>query len=274
MITLQNNKSFTLIEILVTIVIIGILAGVIMISTSSSIDKAHDSTRRQDMGALARGLRAYEAENGSYPALSCRIGTAGCLDNLVPEYFSMLPTDPVSGYYGYSSTGSEFMILAKGADDPITYTDSNGFDGSIVAVSRYYSNFLNKIGQGELNTLYDENDVANGAFWGYVAKLKNGWTGIVNIKQIYGFEIGSYDIYVRIRNDTGGTSSCGVYNEPATLYLMSPRSISGLTNSYQIKYIGRFTLSDANINSDRQWFYFSGDSIYKFIDYVEFRKVN
>ena len=36
-----NNKSFTLIELLVVIVIIGILAGVIMISTSSSIDKAN-----------------------------------------------------------------------------------------------------------------------------------------------------------------------------------------------------------------------------------------
>jgi len=36
----MNNKSFTLIELLVVIVIIGILAGVIMISTSSSIDKA------------------------------------------------------------------------------------------------------------------------------------------------------------------------------------------------------------------------------------------
>ncbi|HOI60247.1 MAG TPA: prepilin-type N-terminal cleavage/methylation domain-containing protein [Candidatus Pacearchaeota archaeon] len=35
-----KNKSFTLIELLVVIVIIGILAGVIMISTSSSIDKA------------------------------------------------------------------------------------------------------------------------------------------------------------------------------------------------------------------------------------------
>jgi len=37
----MNNKSFTLIELLVVIVIIGILAGVIMISTSSSIDKAN-----------------------------------------------------------------------------------------------------------------------------------------------------------------------------------------------------------------------------------------
>ena len=36
----MRNKSFTLIELLVVIVIIGILAGVIMISTSSSIDKA------------------------------------------------------------------------------------------------------------------------------------------------------------------------------------------------------------------------------------------
>jgi len=36
----MKNKSFTLIELLVVIVIIGILAGVIMISTSSSIDKA------------------------------------------------------------------------------------------------------------------------------------------------------------------------------------------------------------------------------------------
>ncbi|MFA6377422.1 MAG: LamG-like jellyroll fold domain-containing protein [Acholeplasmataceae bacterium] len=37
---MNKNKSFTLIELLVVIVIIGILAGVIMISTSSSIDKA------------------------------------------------------------------------------------------------------------------------------------------------------------------------------------------------------------------------------------------
>jgi len=38
---MRNNKSFTLIELLVVIVIIGILAGVIMIYTSSSIDKAN-----------------------------------------------------------------------------------------------------------------------------------------------------------------------------------------------------------------------------------------
>lgn len=43
MINMNKQKSFTLIELLVVIVIIGILAGVIMISTSSSIDKANIS---------------------------------------------------------------------------------------------------------------------------------------------------------------------------------------------------------------------------------------
>ena len=37
----MRNKSFTLIELLVVIVIIGILAGVIIVSTSSSINKAN-----------------------------------------------------------------------------------------------------------------------------------------------------------------------------------------------------------------------------------------
>lgn len=37
---MTKHKSFTLIELLVVIVIIGILSGIIMISTSSSIDKA------------------------------------------------------------------------------------------------------------------------------------------------------------------------------------------------------------------------------------------
>jgi len=37
----MSNKSFTLIELLVVIVIIGILAGVIIVSVSSSINKAN-----------------------------------------------------------------------------------------------------------------------------------------------------------------------------------------------------------------------------------------
>jgi len=169
------------------------------------------------------------------------------------------------------------MLLAKGSNGPITYTDSNGFDKSIMAMSNYYG-LTNQILQGELNTLTNENDSTNNSFWGYVAKVRNGWTGIIYIRKSYGFEIGSYDVYIRIRTDTGGASSYtfGIYNATPTVYYPMPgRAVSGLTTSYQIKYVGRFNLSDTNINSNHSISsYFSGDSTYKFVDYVEFRKVN
>jgi len=52
----MNNKSFTLIELLVVIVIIGILAGVIMISTSSSIDKANIAKSKVFEESIANDL--------------------------------------------------------------------------------------------------------------------------------------------------------------------------------------------------------------------------
>ena len=52
----MKNKSFTLIELLVVIVIIGILAGVIMISTSSSIDKANIAKSKVFADSLRNSL--------------------------------------------------------------------------------------------------------------------------------------------------------------------------------------------------------------------------
>lgn len=54
----MKNKSFTLIELLVVIVIIGILAGVIMISTSSSINKANIAKLKVFEESVANDLAA------------------------------------------------------------------------------------------------------------------------------------------------------------------------------------------------------------------------
>jgi len=275
---MNKNKSFTLIEILIVIVIIGILAGVIMISTSSSIDKTKDAIRRNDLGMISRGLRAYQTAHGFYPALSCRIGETGCLTDLVPDYFSSLPTDPVSGYYGYSSTGSEFMLIAKGSSGPITYTDSNGFDGSIMAMSYYYG-LQCKMANG--NSAY-VNDSTNKALWGYVNNFDNGWASDIFMTQTnvsYGFKPGKYDIYMRLRTNGLGSYptsvTWGIYNSD-TASNMCSGTISGLTSFYQIKYIRRITLSEANMNQKiRLWFSDSAHTNTQYyVDYVEFRKVN
>ena len=270
----NKNKSFTLIELLVVIVIIGILAGVIIISTSSSINKTHDSVRAYDLGVLSRGLFAYDSINGSYPTLTCRIGDSGCLTNLVPEYFSALPFDPVSGNYGYSSTGSEFMVMAKASDGPIVFTDS-GSNKSIVATSYYY-NFKNTLNQG--GTSIAVNDSANGALWGYVNNFTAGWTSRTYISSANGFEAGDYDIYIRIRTDGLGSKPnyvrFGVYNGTLDIYQLSNRNITGLTTFYQVKYAGRLSLSEANLTQTILT-YFSNSLVTTnyYLDYVEFRKV-
>ncbi|MDD4662085.1 MAG: prepilin-type N-terminal cleavage/methylation domain-containing protein [Candidatus Pacebacteria bacterium] len=275
---MKKNKSFTLIEILVAIIIIGLLAGVIMIAASASINEAKDATRREDLGGVSRGLMVYETSNGSYPALTCKIEGSQCLASFVPKYFSILPSDPVSGSYAYSSTGSEFMLLAKGSGGPISFTDSNGFDGSIVANSGYY-NFKNKINTS--STSIAVNDSANGALWGYVNNFTVGWTSRIDITSTtksYGFEAGDYDIYIRIRTDGLGSRpnyvSFGVYNSTALNYNMPTKSITGLSTSYSVKYAGRITVSEANL-SENVYAYFSSSGVTTnyYLDYVEFRKV-
>jgi len=62
----MNNKSFTLIELLVVIVIIGILAGVIMISTSSSIDKANIAKLKVFEESVANDLAANMISRWSF----------------------------------------------------------------------------------------------------------------------------------------------------------------------------------------------------------------
>jgi len=71
----MNNKSFTLIELLVVIVIIGILAGVIMISTSSSIDKANIAKSKVFEESIANDLSAnmvsrWKFDQINYPAVN------------------------------------------------------------------------------------------------------------------------------------------------------------------------------------------------------------
>ena len=275
---MKKNKAFTLIEILVAIIIIGILASVIIVSVSSSIDETRNGIRQNDLGSISRSLRVYQTTNGSYPVLNCRIGEIGCLTDLVPKYISLLPLDPLSLKYGYSSSGTEFALIAKGSNGPITYTDTNGFDDSIVAFSYYY-NFKNKIGGG---TSVAVDDYLNGAFLGYVNNFTVGWTSRIDIaspSKSYGFEAGDYDIYIRIKTDGLGTRpnyvSFGVYNSTTLTYNMTTKNITGLNTSYQVKYAGRINLSTANLKeSVYAYFSSSGVTTNYYLDYVEFRKVN
>ncbi len=76
MINRNKNKSFTLIELLVVIVIIGILAGVIMISTSSSIDKANRTKIKSFSEATKNSMLLNLISDWNFDNVSGTVGSA------------------------------------------------------------------------------------------------------------------------------------------------------------------------------------------------------
>ncbi|MFO0882086.1 MAG: type II secretion system protein [Candidatus Saccharimonadales bacterium] len=71
MISLKKKQSgFTIVELLIVIVVIGILATLVIVTFSGVQQKARDTKRETDVKALASQLEVYYANNGSYPAIA------------------------------------------------------------------------------------------------------------------------------------------------------------------------------------------------------------
>ncbi len=98
----QNNKyskGFTLLELLVVIIIIGLLAAIIMASVNSARAKGRDTKRITEMKSMVDALAIYYSANGSYPK-TCNSGS--CV--LVPTYISKFPDN--MSYFGLNTLGS------------------------------------------------------------------------------------------------------------------------------------------------------------------------
>ncbi len=71
MISLKNKQSgFTIVELLIVIVVIGILAGLVVTTFNGIQQKGRDTERQTDIKALHGQLEAYYAQNGKYPTLA------------------------------------------------------------------------------------------------------------------------------------------------------------------------------------------------------------
>ena len=119
-------SGFTLIEVLVVVVILGILAGLIVPRIMDRPDQARVVAARNDINAIMNSLKLYRLDNGVYPA-----GDQG-LQALVqrPEtgniprnwktggYLDRLPKDPWGADYLYLNPGirGEVDVVSLGAD--------------------------------------------------------------------------------------------------------------------------------------------------------------
>lgn len=120
------QRGFTLLEIMVVVVILGILAVLVVPKIISRPDEARVIAARQDIASLMQALKLYRLDNQRYPvteqglqALAARPTTAPVPNNWkAGGYLERLPNDPWGNPYQYLNPGlhGEIDILSFGAD--------------------------------------------------------------------------------------------------------------------------------------------------------------
>jgi general secretion pathway protein G len=133
-------NGFTLIEILVVIVILGILAGLIVPRVMDRPDQARVVAAKSDIGAIMNALKLYKLDNGTYPgpeqglmALVRKPETGDIPRNWkTGGYLERLPKDPWGTDYQYLNPGlhGEIDVFSFGADRKAGGEDYNADIGS------------------------------------------------------------------------------------------------------------------------------------------------
>jgi len=104
----STKKAFTLIEMLIVIVIIGILAAALIPRLLSVQGRARDAKRKADLEQIGAGLAVYKADNTTFPPTA---GNVSGIQSLLTGYMSAVPTDTISNYISElanTSTGTSY----------------------------------------------------------------------------------------------------------------------------------------------------------------------
>jgi general secretion pathway protein G len=122
----RNNAGFSLVEILVVLVIMGLLISVVAPTVLNRADEARVQKAQADFKAIETALKIYRLDNYVYPTTEQGLEALVEASTMSPEprnfkeggYLSELPIDPWGRQYLYLSPGEhgEIDIYSLGAD--------------------------------------------------------------------------------------------------------------------------------------------------------------
>ncbi|GAC1359134.1 MAG: type II secretion system major pseudopilin GspG [Variovorax sp.] len=118
------QAGFTLIELMVVLVIIGVLAALIVPNVLDRAEDARATAARTDVNNLMQALKLYRLDNQRYPAADQGLQalvtkpTVGVIPPNWKPYLEKLPNDPWGRPYQYLNPGvkGEIDVMSFGAD--------------------------------------------------------------------------------------------------------------------------------------------------------------
>lgn len=121
---LNNNKGFTLIEILIVFTLMALLASIAVPNYQRSVTRAKEATLKEDLFQMRDAIDQYYADTGSYPAT---------LEDLTDKkYIRKVPEDPFTKssddwYFEYDYSGEE---SEGGIIDVMSSNEGTALDGT------------------------------------------------------------------------------------------------------------------------------------------------
>lgn len=122
----RPQRGFTLLEVMVVVVILGILAVLVAPKIISRPDEARAVAAKQDVASLMQALKLYRLDNQRYPATEQGLQALAVKPTTSPlppnwkngGYIERLPKDPWGSPYQYLNPGlrGEIDVFSLGAD--------------------------------------------------------------------------------------------------------------------------------------------------------------
>ena len=134
----KTQKGFTLIELMVVLVIIGVLAALIVPNVLDRADDARVSAAKTDVSNLTQSLKLYKLDNQRFPTAEQGLGALVAKPSTGPApinwkpYLDKLPNDPWGNPYQYLNPGikGEVDVMSLGADGQVGGEGKNSDIGS------------------------------------------------------------------------------------------------------------------------------------------------